>query len=485
MNKKGFISTALIYTFFILFLVLMVFLLNNYSSTRYIVDRYRYDIEEELYELSNADINIYTYVWSNRDKEYKYVDNIPMSGLRENISYCKNKSTIEFNDGEVTIGAKGKEFCYLYFDPAGDITAPTITASDGKGEASWHKGGVSLSISGSTIQNGVGEIAYFYGTDASNINTEGTSTGIINTEGTITYYAKACNTYNLDICSDVEEYTLMIDNTAPTFNVANTSNGNSYTGGWTKNNVDSALTFEDSESGIDASSLKWGSNGTTWTSIPNTSTTGYNDSWTNERNGTGYYQICDLAGNCTTRSFMVKIDKTKPSVSFSLSGQTATYTCSNGGSGSPLSGTTSGNHALSGTSNYTYSVTCTDEAGNSKTDSHTYTYGVISGSNTCSYGCDTCGGEPYDCNCVDNYTCPNPGDYKRGDKCYSHAGTYTSGCPSWAAFCNTQNYGYVAYVFSSNATNHPSCSTCHTDTYSCRCNDCYYGSDTRVWGFKY
>ena len=354
----------------------------------------------------------------------------------------------------------------MYFDPAGDITAPTITASDGKGETSWHKGGVSLSISGSTIQNGVGEIAYFYSTDASNINTEGTSTGIINTEGTITYYAKACNTYNLDICSDVEEYTLMIDNTAPTFNVANTSNGNSYTGGWTKNNVDSALTFEDSESGIDASSLKWGSNGTTWTSIPNTSTTGYNDSWTNERNGTGYYQICDLAGNCTTRSFMVKIDKTKPSVSFSLSGQTATYTCSNGGSGSPLSGTTSGNHALSGTSNYTYSVTCTDEAGNSKTDSHTYTYGVISGSNTCRYGCIS------ECN-----------NYQYSGKCVKNNITFSGKC-----LCTTYGDCELSGIAAGNAkcpTSGYSLSTNATGTTCLKYSNCATGSDTRVWGFKY
>ena len=46
----------------------MVFLLNNYSSTRYIVDRYRYDIEEELYEQSNADINLYVYVWNESQK---------------------------------------------------------------------------------------------------------------------------------------------------------------------------------------------------------------------------------------------------------------------------------------------------------------------------------------------------------------------------------------------------------------------------------
>ncbi len=115
MNKKGFISTALIYTFFILFLVLMVFLLNNYSSTRFIVDRYRYDIEEELYELSNADINLYIFKWNNNEKDYKYVDDVPESGFEENKSYCRNNSVITYNNGEVIISAKRKDFCYLYF----------------------------------------------------------------------------------------------------------------------------------------------------------------------------------------------------------------------------------------------------------------------------------------------------------------------------------------------------------------------------------
>ena len=116
MRKNGFVSTALIYTFFIVFLVLMVFLLNNYSSTKNMTDRYRYDIEEELYELSNADINLYTYVWDGTDKEYKYVDYIPTDKTYEtNVSYCKNHSNIEFIDGEIKISAKEKEFCYVYF----------------------------------------------------------------------------------------------------------------------------------------------------------------------------------------------------------------------------------------------------------------------------------------------------------------------------------------------------------------------------------
>lgn len=115
MKNNGFISTALIYTFFILFLILMVFLLNNYSSTRFLVDRYRYDIEEEIYDLSNADINMYVYVWNDTDKEYKYTSSIPTGGYEGSKSYCKNKSNIDYSSGEIIISAKQKDYCYIYF----------------------------------------------------------------------------------------------------------------------------------------------------------------------------------------------------------------------------------------------------------------------------------------------------------------------------------------------------------------------------------
>lgn len=117
MKKDGFVSTALIYTFFIIFLILMVFLLNNYSSTRFTLNRYVYDIEEELYELANADINLNVFVWSETDKEYKYVDGIPTNkSLNTSLSYCKNKSTMSYENGEITIKSKGKDYCYAYFN---------------------------------------------------------------------------------------------------------------------------------------------------------------------------------------------------------------------------------------------------------------------------------------------------------------------------------------------------------------------------------
>ena len=126
--------------------------------------------------------------------------------------------------------------------------------------------------------------------------------------------------------------------------------------------------------------------------------------------------------------------------------KTATYTCSNGGSGSPLTGTTSGSRSLTGTSNITYTVTCTDEAGNSTTSSHTYKYSsCASGSNTCSPG----------------YV-------------YGQWGSY-GGCtlpPSQA--------------FSDNTTE---CRLCGEDLYQCRTrtqsySNCASGSNTCASGFK-
>lgn len=125
MNKKGFISTALIYTFFIIFMILMVFLISNYSSTKFLTDKYHYDIQEELYELSNMDINLNVYVWNNTSKEYDYVDEIPTNrNYNSQASYCKNGSKIELTNEiengvsvpKISISATAKDYCYIYFE---------------------------------------------------------------------------------------------------------------------------------------------------------------------------------------------------------------------------------------------------------------------------------------------------------------------------------------------------------------------------------
>ena len=117
-----------------------------------------------------------------------------------------------------------------------------------------------------------------------------------------------------------KEQTIKMDKTAPTIEMVNPSNGN-----WTNQNIEITSNFSDSVSGIVPSSLAWSDDNTNWHNYSNTSTTTFKDTWSGEGNRTGYNRVCDYAGNCSTISTPIRIDKTAPTV------PTVTY---NGGSNS-------------------------------------------------------------------------------------------------------------------------------------------------------
>ncbi|MBS5778800.1 MAG: hypothetical protein KIC82_05080 [Acholeplasma sp.] len=71
--------------------------------------------------------------------------------------------------------------------------------------------------------------------------------------------------------------------------------------------------------------VAWSDDNTNWHNYSNTSTTTFKDTWSGEGNRTGYNRVCDYAGNCSTTSTPVRIDKTAPTI------PTVTY---NGGSNS-------------------------------------------------------------------------------------------------------------------------------------------------------
>ena len=128
MKKNGFVSTSLIYTFFILFLLLMLFLLNSYSRNRFLLEQYKSEIKESLFELSKADINLYVMVWNKITHDYDLRGNIPVFGYEyeEEVSYCKNNSIIEYNDGAIRLTSEGKDSCYAYFYPLTEDIILTI-----------------------------------------------------------------------------------------------------------------------------------------------------------------------------------------------------------------------------------------------------------------------------------------------------------------------------------------------------------------------
>ena len=136
--------------------------------------------------------------------------------------------------------------------------------------------------------------------------------------GTVSY-SNGATVKNLSSTTlSVTMYAKWVDTEPPTIAISAKSDDKNYTGNWTNQNVSVTISFDDTGSGIDASSLKWkatGSPSSDWKTISNNSKTTYTDTWSVDRNGVGYYQICDNAKNCSSASFTVKIDKTSPSFS--------------------------------------------------------------------------------------------------------------------------------------------------------------------------
>ena len=106
-----------------------------------------------------------------------------------------------------------------------------------------------------------------------------------------------------------KEQTIKMDKTAPTIEMVNPTNGN-----WTNQNIEITTNFSDITSGIVPSSLAWSDDNTNWHNYSNTSTTTFKDTWSGEGNRTGYNKVCDYAGNCSTTSTPVRIDKTAPTI---------------------------------------------------------------------------------------------------------------------------------------------------------------------------
>ena len=127
-----------------------------------------------------------------------------------------------------------------------------------------------------------------------------------------------------------------------------------------------------------------------WTTYKNSATNNFTTTpFSAERNQLVYIRVCtNASGICSdSASTRIRIDKTKPTFKFSMSGiKTAVVTCSDSASG--ISGTSKFTVALTGSGNRNVSKSCKDKAGNTGTGSHTYRYSTCaSGENTCKYGC--------------------------------------------------------------------------------------------------
>ena len=117
MKRNGFVSTALIYTFFIIFLTLMVYLLSSYASKRTLLNSYREDIKKSFVK-ENKDVTLYYMVWNRETLSYELNNTIPTLGYiyNSNLSNCSNGSIINYLDGNFNIDNTKEDICFLYFD---------------------------------------------------------------------------------------------------------------------------------------------------------------------------------------------------------------------------------------------------------------------------------------------------------------------------------------------------------------------------------
>lgn len=132
------------------------------------------------------------------------------------------------SDNKFEIKEEGT-YKYCVKDVAGNITTdtikvenidssipatPVITPSDGRSQDKWHTADFTLAFS-SQIENNKSTITYYFGTSKNNLVLIGNEVAINSSYSRKTIYVKACN--EAKMCSGVSSYTVLYDNTAPTY----------------------------------------------------------------------------------------------------------------------------------------------------------------------------------------------------------------------------------------------------------------------------
>lgn len=158
-----------------------------------------------------------------------------------------------------------------------------------------------------------------------------------------TYYVYAKDAYNH--ISHEKIIIDKVDNKAPVINsITNSSNGE-----WTNQNVSIVIDGQDNETSISKYQIKYSKTNNLWTDL-----TDNTNLFTEDLNETVYYRIIDKAGNISEeKSTVIKIDKTKPSQSFSV----ASSTSGSNGWYKALSITTTLSDSQSGVSSSKYCIT--------------------------------------------------------------------------------------------------------------------------------
>ncbi|MGM9881227.1 MAG: type II secretion system protein [Bacilli bacterium] len=214
-----------------------------------------------------------------------------------------------------------------------DINAPIFIASDEISSGNWHKSNFTLSL---TSTNNSSNIEYYYRTSTSSnkIFTKYTKDISIESEVITTYYAKACIGGENGTCSSVTSYTAKLDKTVPTLDVEMNNNSsnlrcseNTCTNDiWLNSAVNLKFTASDTGSGLNTSATY--RYNTSNLASPgnltgkNTKTLASDGTVSIEITGNGSryvtLEVCDKAGNCTTKEVYFKLDTVGPVVNATM-----------------------------------------------------------------------------------------------------------------------------------------------------------------------
>jgi len=98
------------------------------------------------------------------------------------------------------------------------MSAPSITASDGKASSTWHTSDFTLTFK--TTSTPVSGITYYYGTSENSLTSTGGSVTVNTNVEAKTYYVKACN--GAGTCSNVSSYVAKLDKVTPSITISKT-----------------------------------------------------------------------------------------------------------------------------------------------------------------------------------------------------------------------------------------------------------------------
>ena len=265
-------------------------------------------------------VGLANYTWTTSEGDPSSYD-YSTSGTSDTATERIYKSDTYYLHMVNEIGLTG--YCMAYVNISAP-DEPSLTASDGKSSGSWHNSNFTLTAS----ESGSGVI-YYYGSDKYSMTT--TKSSITEETTGDTYYAKACWSFNDEVCSKPVQYLAKLDKTPPKCDItmrkfsgslsdgnikSNNDEGKYESNKWTQYGVKISIDCSDTFSGISSKTIEKPNktiNDATWTAITSTE-------------GDGIHNVTvssgDKAGNNYSETIIVKRDTVPPTLKLSIAPST-------------------------------------------------------------------------------------------------------------------------------------------------------------------